>query len=163
MRALPPYEQATIDRDLPVLEAWAADHPDLVAGLVVDRAAFDSNVGHVVLIVELHDHTAVRRTQAELVPLLNRPEHLRVRTPIPEPVDLEPLSDEVWALDGSPTQIASTWPDPTTGTLHVALDRVDPEFTAHLEALAPDRIHVLPYPQGIAVPLVSYERHDTER
>ncbi|GAB3821586.1 hypothetical protein [Kribbella italica] len=157
MRPLPPYEQATLDLDLPVLQAWAEDHPDLVAKIAADHAAFDSNVGHVLLVVEIHDHTAVRRVQAELVPLLRRPEHLRVRTPIPEPVDLEPLSDGVWALDGNGTHITTTWPDPTTGMLHVTLDRIDPAFTARIEALAPDRIHVLPDPQGPAAPLASRE------
>lgn len=107
MRALPPYEQATLDLDLPVIEGWVTDNADLVAGLVVDRAGF------------------------------------------------EPLSQEVWALDGGPTRISSTWPDPATGTLYVALDRVDPAFTARLEALAPDRIHVLPDPQEPAAPLAS--------
>lgn len=91
MRALPPYEQTTLDLDLPVLEAWGADHAELVTEVNVDRAAFDSNVGHVVLVVEVRDHTAVRRTQAELGALLQRPEYLRVRVRAPDAAELEEM------------------------------------------------------------------------
>lgn len=57
MGALPPYEQATVDLDLAVVERWVAEHPALGGEVVIP---------------------AVRRTRDELVGLLSRPEHLRV-------------------------------------------------------------------------------------
>ncbi|GAA1515846.1 hypothetical protein [Kribbella lupini] len=153
-RVLTPYEQATLDLDLPVLKVWAEEHPGLVAEVNVDRQAFDSNVGHVVLVLEVRDHTAVRRTQAEVGALLQRPEHLRVRVWAPDPAELELLSRLVWDLQSTTdTQIAGTGPDPVTGLLQVALDRRDPEFTARLRAIHPGWIQVLPDPQEMPVPL----------
>ncbi len=154
MRALPPYEQATLDLDLPAVEVWAREHAELVAEVNVDRAAFDSNVGHVVLVVEVRDHTAVRRTPAELGALLQRPEHLRVRVWAPDAAELEVLSRRVWDLRATTdTQIAGMGQDPVTGLLEVALDRRDPEFATQVEAVHPGWIRVLPDPEEMPVPL----------
>jgi hypothetical protein len=154
MRALPPYDRATIDLDLPVVQAWAEEHGELVAEVNVDREAFESNLGHVVLVVEVRDHTAVLRTQAEVGALLHRPEHLRVRVWAPDPAELAVLSRQVWDLQSTTeTQIASTGPDPVTGLLQVAQDRRDPEFAARLEAIHPGWIQVLPEPEEMPVPL----------
>jgi hypothetical protein len=151
MRRLSPYEQATIDLDLPTIERWIAGRPNLGAEVVVDRDAYDSNTGHVLLVVRLLDHTAVRRTRDELAALLSRPEHLRVRKWrwMPDPAEIDQLQEIVWAMraDGPGRgRVSVSWPDLETGFLVVALDRPDPAFAAEIEAVRPGWVRVHPEP-----------------
>jgi len=53
VKPLPPHEQLSVSTDLPVLEAWIDEHPEVGADVAIDRAAFDSNQGHVLLVVHL--------------------------------------------------------------------------------------------------------------
>ncbi|MEV6288733.1 hypothetical protein [Kribbella sp. NPDC051770] len=151
MREFTPYEQATVDADLPVLERWVAEHPRLRAEVVVDRDAYESNVGHVLLVVRLLDHSAVRLAREELAELVSRPEHLRVRAWrwMPDPAEIERLHEEVRAVrvDGPGRgRISVSWADVTTGFLVVALDREDPALAAAIEAVRPGWVRVHPEP-----------------
>jgi hypothetical protein len=151
MRELSAYEQATIDLDLPVIERWIAANPTLGAEVVVDHDAYDSNAGHVLLVVRLLDHTAVGRTRDELTTLLSRPEHLRVRKwrwmPDPEEISrLQHFVSEMRADGPDRGRISVTWPDMTTGFLVVALDREDQAFAAEIEAIRPGWVTVHPEP-----------------
>lgn len=154
MRALSAYEQATLDLDLPVIERWIDEHPTFGAEALAERDAYDSNTGHVVLVVRLLDPTAVRRARDELTPLLSRPEHLRVRRWrwMPDPAEIDQLQEVVRALraDGPERgQVSVTWPDMESGFLVVALDREDPAFAAEIEAVRPGWIRVHPEPMRV--------------
>ncbi|WP_460653304.1 hypothetical protein [Kribbella endophytica] len=152
MRELSAYEQATIDLDLPVIERWIAQHPALGAEALVDHDAYDSNAGHVLLVVLLHDHSAVRRTRDELAATLSRPEHLRVRRWMPEPAEIERLRKQVRAMRAEGPghgQISVTWPDSETGFLVVGLDRHDPAFATEIEAVRPGWVRVHPEPMRV--------------
>ncbi len=158
MRELSAYEQATIDLDLPVIERWIAEYPALGAEVVVERDAYDSNIGHVLLVLRLLDHTVVRRARDELTPLLSRPEHLRVRKWrwMPDPAEIDQLHKAVRALRAEGPdrgKISVSWPDMESGFLVVALDREDPAFAAEIEAVRPGWVRVHPEPIVVA-PLV---------
>ncbi|ONI69318.1 hypothetical protein BWI15_22230 [Kribbella sp. ALI-6-A] len=153
MRELTAYERATLELDLPVIQRWAAAHPELGAEAVVDRDEYDSNVGHVLLVVWLRDHSAVRRTREQLVEVMARPEHLRVRRWMPNPAEVERLREIVRAMRAEGpgrAQISVTGLDGETGFLVVGLDRQDADFAAEIEAVRPGWVRVLPDPIGVA-------------
>jgi hypothetical protein len=153
MRELTEYEQATIELDLPVVERWIAARPELGGEVMVDRDEYESNVGHVLLVVWLRDHSAVRRTRGQLAELMTRPEHLRVRRWMPDPAEVERLRETVRAMRAEGpgrARITVTGLDGATGFLVVGVDRRDPAFAAEIEAVRPGWVRVLPDPMGVA-------------
>ncbi|WP_432950491.1 hypothetical protein ACQPXM_19240 [Kribbella sp. CA-253562] len=153
MRDPTAYERATIELDLPVVERWVAARPELGGEVVIDRDEYDSNVGHVLVVVWLRDHSAVRRTREQLVEVMARPEHLRVRRWMPDPADVERLRAIVQAMRAEGpgrARISFTGLDGETGFLVVGLDRRDPDFAAEIEAVRPGWVRVLPDPMGVA-------------
>jgi hypothetical protein len=153
MRELPPDEQATVDIDLPIVKAWVAQHPGAKANVHVDRAPYDSNMGHVLIAVTVPRRHDVRWVQDELTPLLERADRLRVRHFQPSLEDAERVQEWLHATQPEPggarTGISWSYADPESGKLLVALDRRDPLYAAELEAASGGVIEVRPDPEQI--------------
>ncbi|WP_145807942.1 hypothetical protein [Kribbella amoyensis] len=153
MKELPPDEQATVAIDLPIVKAWIEQHPGARALVHVDRAPYESTMGHVLIVVTVPRRQDVRWIQDELTPLLERADRLRVRRFQRSLEDAERVQEWLHATQPEPggarTGISWSYPDPESGRLLVALDRRDPIYAAELEAASGGVIEVRPDPEQV--------------
>lgn len=160
MKPLPPHEQLSVSTDLPLIERWLEDNlVPAQATVAIDRAAFDSNMGHVLLVVSVRELSELDRAREELTALVVYPDRLRVRRWKPADAELRRIHDWIWSrptLPGSEdTRITSGGPHPETGLMWVTLNRKDEAYAAYLVAASGGLIDVSPRPEGPAVALTT--------
>jgi hypothetical protein len=153
MKPLPAHEQLSVSTDLPLIEGWIDDNlVTAQATVAIDRAAFDSNMGHVLLVVSVRQLSELDRAREELTALVTYPDRLRVRHWMPTEALLQRIHDWIWSrptLPGSEgTEITSWGPHPTTGRMLVTLNRKDPAYAAYLYDATGGIIDVDPEPEN---------------
>ena len=134
---IPEPQRSVVEMDLPRVERWLREHPEVHASVAVDRAAFDAGQGHVLLVVTVQGDPAMVRRELESV--LAYPDRLRVRVDRPSPEELQRVLR--WVIDtrmtsggGSRTFVTSAGVDERAGVVVVALNRRDPEYADELVA-----------------------------
>jgi hypothetical protein len=143
-----------VEVDLPRLQRWLQDHPEVHASVIVDRAAFDAGQGHVLLVVKVQgDPATVRR---ELESVLAHPDRLRVRVDRPSPEELHQMLR--WVIDtrmtpggGSQTVVTTAGVDEAAGVVVVTLNRRDQQYADELSALTNGMVRVEPEPANIVL------------
>jgi hypothetical protein len=137
MKQLPPHEQISVDADLPVVTSWLEQNPEAGATVTVDRDAFDSNLGHVLLVVQVKARASLERARQELTAAVNYPERLRVKAASRPLEDVEQVQMWLHATQpeagGDRAGISFSYIDPAARQVVVALDREDPKYAAWLE------------------------------
>jgi hypothetical protein len=151
MRDLPPHEQLSVSTDLPRIERWIDEHPEAGAEVAVDRAAFDSNMGHVLLVVAVREQQHLESARRELVELVEYADRLRVRPWRPAAADAERAMR--WIMEqrvGQPradrTSVSGIGINPRTGFVEVSLNRHDPQYADELVGRFPGIVVVNPEP-----------------
>jgi sensor histidine kinase regulating citrate/malate metabolism len=98
MKPLPPHEQLSVSTDLPLIERWIEDNlVTAQATVAIDRAAFDSNMGHVILVVSVRQLSELDRARDELTALVVYPDRLRVRRWKPTEAQLHRIHEWIWS------------------------------------------------------------------
>ena len=161
MKPLPPHEQLSVSTtDLPLIERWLEDNlTSAQATVAIDREAFDSNMGHVLLVVSVRVLPELERAREELTALVTYLDRLRVRRWKPTEAQLQRIHDWVWSRPVLPgheeTRVTSSARHHKTGLLWVAINRKDEAYAAYLVAASGGLIDVSPRPEGPAVALTT--------
>lgn len=147
---------ATQSPDLPAVQKWVERNPAAEAQLSENT---EHGGGEVVLIISIPDHEEMVRARAEVPPLVRFPDRLRFRRANPSEQEVEWTLQWVLGLMRRqydlklPTKVSSVGPDSMTGLIMIALDRVDREYAAELEARGDGLAFVTPQPETDGVPL----------
>jgi hypothetical protein len=153
VREWDPDEQRSIDADLPIVARWIEQNSESGATVAVDTAAFDSNQGHVLLVVHVKDRADLQRIRHVLTASVNYPDRLRVMVRQRSLEEIEQVQAWLHATQpragGDRTGISFSYIDPGAGQLVVALDRSDPAYAAQLEASTHGIARVLREPLGV--------------
>ena len=161
MKPLPAHEQLSVSTDLPLIWAWTKSNPSARAEVRIDRDAFDSNMGHVLLVVGVRELSELDRAREELTALVVYPDRLRVRRWKPTEAEVLRVRDWLRNLPRRGDPGATHWTalgvDHRTGLLHVWLNRRDPAYATYLEQISHGLIEVDPNPEGPAISLASAE------
>ena len=152
---IPEPQRSVVEADLPRVERWLREHPEIHVSVALDRARFDAGQGHVLLVVTVQGDAATVRRELESV--MANPDRLRVRVYRPSPEELQRVLR--WVIDtrmtsegGSRTFVTVAGVDERAGVVVVALNRRDPQYADELVALTEGLVRVEPEPTNM-VPL----------
>ena len=143
---LPEHERSIVEADLPSLQRWIREHPEVAAAVELDRSAFDAGQGHVLLVATVHGDPGAVRSDLESV--VAHPDRLRVRADRPTAGELRRLLR--WVIDtrmadpggGSRTVITGAGVDDGAGVVVVTLNRRDQRYTDELVAASGGLVRV---------------------
>jgi hypothetical protein len=144
-----PGEEPGLAADMKEVRRWIGAHPAAEGSVSVDRSASDAGQGEPLLVLTVSDDPTLHREG--LVPLLVRPDRLRVRRYRPAAADLDRVLRWVVETQMAPvgeggTVVTSAGIDEPAGRVVVSLNRADEEYARELMSRAGGLISVAPQP-----------------